>query len=97
MINRPCRCVNQQRHQTGTPKALRVCQDGPRQQGTVRAPADGPLPETTTVANLKYYAEQGLIPHVLAALTTPKLKVTGTRLLADYAKQADRRKAVAGS
>ena len=57
----------------------------------------GPLPESTTVANLKYYAEQGLIPHVLAALTTPKLKVTGTRLLADYAKQADRRKAVAGN
>ena len=57
----------------------------------------GPLPESTTVANLKYYAEQGLIPHVLAALTTPKLKVTGARLLADYAKQADRRKAVAGN
>ena len=61
------------------------------------SPIFGPLPETTTVANLKYYAEQGLIPHVLAALTTPKLKVTGTRLLADYAKQADRRKAVAGN
>lgn len=51
----------------------------------------------TTVSDLKYFAERGCIVALLAAATTPRLKVLGTRMLADYAKMPARRVAVASN
>jgi hypothetical protein len=52
---------------------------------------------TTTLSDLKYFAEQGCIAPVLAALNTPNLKTLGARMLADYAKMPHRRIAVASN
>lgn len=52
---------------------------------------------TTTVVDLKYFAERGCIVALLQALTTPRLVTLGTRMLADYAKMAHRRVAVASN
>lgn len=52
---------------------------------------------TTTVADLKYFAERGCIVALLQALNTPRLVTLGTRMLADYAKMANRRVAVASN
>lgn len=51
----------------------------------------------TTVSDLKYFAERGCIVALLAALTTPRLKTLGARMLADYAKMPNRRVAVASN
>lgn len=51
----------------------------------------------TSVADLKYFAERGCIVALLQALTTPRLVTLGTRMLADYAKMAHRRVAVASN
>jgi len=51
----------------------------------------------TTVDDLKYFAERGCIVALLEALVTPRLVALGTRMLADYAKQANRRVAVASN
>jgi len=51
----------------------------------------------TTVNDLKYFAERGCIVALLQALTTPRLVTLGTRMLADYAKMAQRRVAVASN
>ena len=66
------------------------------------APAASPpmalsFTSTTTVSDLKYYAERGLIVPLLVALDTPRLKNLGTRMLADYAKMSARRVAVASN
>jgi len=52
---------------------------------------------STTVADLKYFAERGCIVGLLAALRTPRLKTLGARMLADYAKMPTRRVAVASN
>lgn len=52
---------------------------------------------TTTVADLKYFAERGCIVALLQALNTPRLVTLGTRMLADYAKMSHRRVAVASN
>ncbi len=52
---------------------------------------------TTTVADLKYFAERGCIVPLLRALDAPRLKTLGTRMLADYAKMPNRRVAVASN
>lgn len=52
---------------------------------------------TTTVSDLKYFAERGCIVPLLAALSTPRLKTLGCRMLADYAKMPNRRVAVASN
>ncbi|GKY98531.1 hypothetical protein MPSEU_000810200 [Mayamaea pseudoterrestris] len=51
----------------------------------------------TTVADLKYFAERGCIVPLLQALDTPRLVTLGARMLADYAKMAQRRVAVASN
>mmetsp|Transcript_22705 Transcript_22705/g.47899 ORF Transcript_22705/g.47899 Transcript_22705/m.47899 type:complete len:1715 (-) Transcript_22705:911-6055(-) len=51
----------------------------------------------TTIQDLTYYAEQGCIVDLLAALTNPHLKTLGARMLADYAKMPHRRVAVASN
>ena len=51
----------------------------------------------TTISDLTYYAEQGCIVDLLAALSNPHLKTLGTRMLADYAKMSHRRVAVASN
>ncbi|KAL7579056.1 hypothetical protein ACA910_019094 [Epithemia clementina (nom. ined.)] len=51
----------------------------------------------TTVEDLKYFAERGCIVALLEALKTPRLVALGTRMLADYAKMAHRRVAVASN
>ena len=52
---------------------------------------------STSVADLKYFAERGCIVALLQALTTPRLVTLGTRMLADYAKMSHRRVAVASN
>merc|ERR1719491_2106409 len=52
---------------------------------------------STTVSDLKYFAERGCIVALLQALTTPRLVTLGTRMLADYAKMSHRRVAVASN
>ena len=52
---------------------------------------------STTVEDLKYFAERGCIVALLEALKTPRLVALGTRMLADYAKMAHRRVAVASN
>lgn len=47
--------------------------------------------------DLKYFAERGCIVALLEALVTSRLVALGTRMLADYAKQASRRVAVASN
>ena len=51
----------------------------------------------TKVSDLKYFAERGCIVPLLSALHTPRLKTLGCRMLADYAKMASRRVAVASN
>ncbi len=51
----------------------------------------------TSVADLKYFAERGCIVPLLNALSSPRLKTLGTRMLADYAKMPHRRVAVASN
>jgi hypothetical protein len=53
--------------------------------------------EDTTVNDLKYFAERGCIVPLLEALNTTRLVTLGTRMLADYAKMAHRRAAVASN
>ena len=53
--------------------------------------------QNTTVEDLKYFAERGCIVALLEALKTPRLVALGTRMLADYAKMAHRRVAVASN
>lgn len=52
---------------------------------------------STSVADLKFFAERGCIVALLQALNTPRLVTLGTRMLADYAKLAHRRVAVASN
>jgi len=52
---------------------------------------------STTVSDLKYFAERGCIVPLLFALNTPRLKTLGCRMLADYAKMPLRRVAVASN
>jgi len=52
---------------------------------------------STSVADLKYFAERGCIVALLQALTTQRLVTLGTRMLADYAKMSHRRVAVASN
>ena len=54
-------------------------------------------PRSTTITDLKYFAERGCIVPLLAALETPRLVALGARLLADYAKCSTRRVAVASN
>ena len=51
----------------------------------------------TSVVDLKYFAERGCIVPLLKALDTPRLMTLGARMLADYAKMAHRRVAVASN
>lgn len=73
-----------------------------------QTPATNPIPTSpnsimlsfgpsTSVADLKYFAERGCIVALLQALTTPRLVTLGTRMLADYAKMSHRRVAVASN
>lgn len=73
--------------------------DDDEQQATPASPNSimlsfGP---STTVADLKYFAERGCIVALLQALDTPRLVTLGTRMLADYAKMSHRRVAVASN
>lgn len=52
---------------------------------------------TTTLSDLKYFAERGCIALLLRALNTPNLMTLGARMLADYAKMPHRRIAVASN
>mmetsp|Transcript_53967 Transcript_53967/g.64931 ORF Transcript_53967/g.64931 Transcript_53967/m.64931 type:complete len:1036 (+) Transcript_53967:461-3568(+) len=55
------------------------------------------ISNTTTLADLKHFTENGLLQAVLPSLTTPRLLALGTRMLADYAKNSERRNAVASN
>mmetsp|Transcript_22810 Transcript_22810/g.49412 ORF Transcript_22810/g.49412 Transcript_22810/m.49412 type:complete len:1251 (-) Transcript_22810:187-3939(-) len=72
-----------------------------QQQQPPPPPASSPIAlsfaSTTTVSDLKYFAERGMIAPLLTALDTPRLKTLGTRMLADYAKMAACRVAVASN
>jgi len=65
--------------------------------GTETSPLALTFSSTTTVSDLKYFAERGCIVPLLSALHTPRLKTLGCRMLADYAKMANRRVAVASN
>ena len=52
---------------------------------------------TTTISDLKYFAERGCIAPLLRALNTPNFMTLGARMLADYAKMPHRRIAVASN
>lgn len=52
---------------------------------------------STTLSDLRYFAERGLIVPALAGLDTPRLFALGSRMIADYAKSPARRVAVASN
>lgn len=68
-----------------------------QQQGDQQAPIALSFGPHTALDDLKYFAERGCIVALLQALNSPRLVTLGTRMLADYAKQAHRRVAVASN
>eukprot|EP00588_Corethron_pennatum_P014842 CAMPEP_0194278814 /NCGR_PEP_ID=MMETSP0169-20130528/12263_1 /TAXON_ID=218684 /ORGANISM="Corethron pennatum, Strain L29A3" /LENGTH=934 /DNA_ID=CAMNT_0039023091 /DNA_START=167 /DNA_END=2971 /DNA_ORIENTATION=- len=52
---------------------------------------------STTLSDLRYFAERGLVVPALAGLDTPRLLALGSRMIADYAKSPARRVAVASN
>lgn len=73
---------------------LRSTPSSPSSSGRAIMLSFGP---NTTVDDLKYFAERGCIVALLQALKTDRLVTLGTRMLADYAKMAHRRVAVAAN
>ncbi len=98
---------NNNTNATNVPGSPPGQQQQPQQQAAAAAPSNS-IPTSpnsimlsfgpsTSVADLKYFAERGCIVALLQALTTPRLVTLGTRMLADYAKMSHRRVAVASN